>query len=154
MGRIMMQQDIKNIVRTGPVVFTNGVFDILHRGHVRYLAHAKRLGSILIVGVNSDSSAALQTKVLSGETSPPINSVSDRMEVLAALAAVDYVVEFDDLVPRGLIQAIRPNIYCKGGDYSAENTPEGKMVEEFGGKAVTIPYVLGYSSRRYRRMMA
>jgi len=154
MGRVIRHQDIKNIVRTGKIVFTNGVFDILHRGHVRYLAKAKDLGSILVVGVNSDASAAIQPKVLSGETSAPMNSAADRMEVLAALGCVDYVVEFDDMVPRSVIRALRPDVYCKGGDYQADQTPEGQMVRELGGRAVTIPYVLGYSSRNYRRQMA
>jgi rfaE bifunctional protein nucleotidyltransferase chain/domain len=154
MGMAIAISEIGRIVRKSPVVFTNGVFDILHRGHVRYLAKAKDLGAILVVGVNSDASAAIQPKVLTGETSTPMNSAADRMEVLAALGCVDYVVEFDDMVPRSVIRALRPDVYCKGGDYRAEMTPEGQMVREMGGVAVTIPYVLGYSSRNYRRQMA
>lgn len=133
-----------------PMVFTNGVFDILHVGHLRYLQAARALGGSLVVAVNSDQSAAMQPKVLNGETSAPMNSCFDRMEMLDALRFVDYVIPFDDVSPLTMLARLMPDIYCKGGDYDVPNTPEGQLVKHNGGRAVTLPYVAGYSSRRYR----
>ncbi|WP_072137565.1 D-glycero-beta-D-manno-heptose 1-phosphate adenylyltransferase [Sporomusa ovata] len=123
------------------VVFTNGCFDLLHSGHVRYLAAARRLGDCLIVGLNSDKSISR----LKGMTRP-INGQEDRAEVLSALAAVDYVVIFDDHTAAGLVAAIKPDIYVKGGDYRIEDIPEAQAVSSYGGKMVLIPPVPGRSS--------
>ncbi|XFO65104.1 D-beta-D-heptose 1-phosphate adenylyltransferase [Sporomusa silvacetica DSM 10669] len=123
------------------VVFTNGCFDLLHSGHVRYLAAARMLGDCLIVGLNSDKSI----RRLKGMTRP-INGQEDRAEVLSALAAVDYVVIFDDHTAAGLVAAIKPDIYVKGGDYRIENIPEAQAVSSYGGKTVLIPLVAGRSS--------
>lgn len=123
------------------VVFTNGCFDILHAGHVRYLAGARELGDCLVVGLNSDQSV----QRLKGPTRP-INSEDDRAEVLASLAAVDFVVIFGDRTAEGLVAEIRPDIYVKGGDYRMEELPEAKVAAEYGGKTVLIPEVPGRSS--------
>lgn len=140
--RLGINTIIKSIKDSGKtVVFTNGCFDILHAGHVRYLAAAKALGDCLIVGLNSDQSV----QCLKGPTRP-INSESDRAEVLAALAAVDYIVIFDDLTAESLVAQIQPDIYVKGGDYQLENLPEAKTVTDYGGKIVLVPEVPGRSS--------
>jgi D-beta-D-heptose 7-phosphate kinase/D-beta-D-heptose 1-phosphate adenosyltransferase len=118
------------------VVFTNGCFDILHRGHIAYLNHAKALGDLLIVGINSDASVAR----LKGEARP-INSLDDRMQVLAALSCVDHIVPFDDDTPELLIQALRPHVFVKGGDYARESLPEAALVESLGGVVQILPYL-------------
>jgi D-beta-D-heptose 7-phosphate kinase / D-beta-D-heptose 1-phosphate adenosyltransferase len=118
------------------VVFTNGCFDILHRGHVTLLNRAKGLGDVLIVGVNSDASV----RRLKGATRP-INSLDDRVKVLAALSYVDYVTTFDTDSPRELISEIRPDIYVKGGDYTRETLPETNLVESLGGAVCILPFV-------------
>jgi rfaE bifunctional protein nucleotidyltransferase chain/domain len=123
------------------VVFTNGCFDILHAGHVRYLAAARALGDLLIVGLNSDRSV----KGFKG-ADRPINPQDDRAEVLAALAAVDHVVIFDDRTAEGLVAEIKPDIYVKGGDYSIADLPEAAIVAGYGGRTVLVPEVPGRSS--------
>lgn len=123
------------------LVFTNGCFDIIHAGHVRYLAEARKLGDCLIVGLNSDRSV----KELKGPTRP-INHQDDRAEVIAALAAVDYVVIFDERTAETLISEIKPDIYVKGGDYCIADIPEAHVVANNGGKTVLIPEVPGRSS--------
>lgn len=123
------------------IVFTNGCFDIIHTGHVRYLAEARKLGDCLIVGLNSD----LSVRELKGPTRP-VNHQEDRAEVMAALAAVDYVVVFDERTAESLISEIQPDIYVKGGDYCIEDIPEVKIVAGNGGKTVLIPEVPGRSS--------
>jgi rfaE bifunctional protein nucleotidyltransferase chain/domain len=123
------------------VVFTNGCFDILHAGHVRYLAAARGLGDRLIVGLNSDKSV----KSFKG-ADRPINGQDDRAEVLSALAAVDYVVIFEDRTAEGLVAEIKPDIYVKGGDYRLEDLPEAKIVASYGGRTVLVPEVPGRSS--------
>lgn len=125
------------------VVFTNGCFDILHAGHVRYLGAARELGSCLIVGLNSDQSV----RGLKGPTRP-INTQDDRAEVLSALSAVDYVVIFEEPTAEKLVANIKPDIYVKGGDYNVKDLPEAKIVEEHGGKTILIPEVPGRSSSR------
>jgi rfaE bifunctional protein nucleotidyltransferase chain/domain len=125
-------------------VFTNGVFDVLHRGHVDYLAQARPLGAALLVGVNSDASA----RRLGKGPGRPLNSESDRACVLAALQAVDFVVVFDESTPCELIQRVRPDIYVKGGDYDIESLRETALVRSWGGRAVAIPFVDGYSTTR------
>jgi D-beta-D-heptose 7-phosphate kinase/D-beta-D-heptose 1-phosphate adenosyltransferase len=123
------------------VVFTNGVFDLLHVGHVRYLAKARSLGTVLIVAINSDKSV----RALKGE-SRPVTSESERAEILAALRAVDYVTVFDDLSPRNLIAKLLPDVLVKGGDYKLDEIHGREEVEAAGGKVVALPFVEGAST--------
>lgn len=120
----------------GPVVFTNGVFDILHRGHVTYLADAKALGATLIVGVNSDASV----RTLGKGDDRPINREDDRMALLAALESVDWVVKFEETTPLQLIDALHPDVLVKGGDYDMDKLAESALVRGWGGKALAIPF--------------
>ena len=123
------------------VVFTNGCFDILHAGHVRYLAAARALGDVLILGLNSDASV----RRLKGETRP-VNSEADRAEVVGALASVDYVVIFGEDTAEELIAKVQPAVYAKGGDYTLETLPEARIVESYGGEVAFIPLVAGKST--------
>lgn len=119
-----------------PVVLTNGVFDILHRGHVTYLAQAKSLGKSLVVAVNSDKSV----KMLGKGDDRPINTEADRAAVLAALESVDLVVIFPDKVPLEAVRRAKPDIYVKGGDYKIEDLPEAEIVHSYGGEVVTVAF--------------
>ncbi|MBI5701180.1 D-glycero-beta-D-manno-heptose-7-phosphate kinase [Candidatus Saganbacteria bacterium] len=123
------------------IAFTNGCFDILHLGHVRYLKEAKKLGDVLIVGLNSDRSV----KSLKGSTRPYVSGL-ERAEILASLESVDYVVIFDESRPDNLIRSIGPNVHVKGGDYKISQLPERKLVEQLGGKVVVIPPTKGRST--------
>jgi D-glycero-beta-D-manno-heptose 1-phosphate adenylyltransferase len=124
------------------VVFTNGVFDILHPGHIRYLRDARALGDLLIVGINSDRSA----RALGKAPDRPINTEGERAEVLSALTAVDAVVVFDEETPHEIITLIQPDILVKGADWG-ENAIVGRdVVEARGGKVVRIPLAEGYST--------
>jgi D-beta-D-heptose 7-phosphate kinase/D-beta-D-heptose 1-phosphate adenosyltransferase len=123
------------------VVFTNGCFDILHRGHINYLNRAKSQGDILIVGVNSDEGV----RRLKGP-SRPINSLEDRAQILAALSCVDHIVPFDADTPHDLIRVIKPDIFVKGGDYTRETLPEASLVEELGGEVRILPYLDDHST--------
>jgi D-glycero-beta-D-manno-heptose 1-phosphate adenylyltransferase len=126
------------------VVFTNGVFDILHPGHTRYLRDARALGDLLIVGVNSDRSARAQGKA----PDRPINPEAERCEVLAALASVDAVVLFDEDTPYEIIAAVQPDVLVKGADWG-ENAIVGRdVVEARGGKVVRIQLARGYSTTK------
>lgn len=125
-----------------PMVFTNGVFDILHRGHVSYLVAARALGASLVVGLNSDRSA----RGLGKGADRPLNRDLDRACVLAALTAVDAVVLFDEPTPVSLIGELRPELYVKGGDYDVETLPETALVRRWGGRALALPFVEGYST--------
>jgi D-beta-D-heptose 7-phosphate kinase / D-beta-D-heptose 1-phosphate adenosyltransferase len=118
------------------VVFTNGCFDVLHRGHVGYLAQARRLGDVLIVAVNSDASV----RRLKG-SQRPINTAEDRVAVVSALSCVDHVVVFDEDSPAGLIEAVRPDLYVKGGDYPPELVPEAPLVRRLGGQVRTLDFI-------------
>ena len=120
-----------------PLVFTNGVFDILHRGHASYLAQARALGASLVVGVNSDTSV----KLLGKGDDRPINSEADRQALLAALESVDMTVLFTEQTPVSLIEKIRPDIYVKGGDYEIDTLAETRLVKTWGGKAIAIPFL-------------
>jgi rfaE bifunctional protein nucleotidyltransferase chain/domain len=120
-----------------PLVFTNGVFDILHRGHASYLAQARALGASLVVGVNSDASV----KMLGKGDDRPINSEADRQALLAALESVDIAVLFTEQTPVSLIEKIRPDIYVKGGDYEIDSLAETRLVKTWGGKAIAIPFL-------------
>ena len=126
---------LENLPR--PLVFTNGVFDILHRGHASYLAQARALGASLVVGVNSDASV----KMLGKGDDRPINSEADRQALLAALESVDMTVLFTEQTPVNLIEKIRPDIYVKGGDYKIDTLAETRLVKSWGGKAVAIPFL-------------
>ena len=125
-----------------PVVFTNGVFDILHRGHVGYLAAARALGASLVVGVNSDASA----RCLGKGPDRPLNNDADRAAVLAALESTSLVTLFDEATPVELLRIVRPQVYVKGGDYDIESLEETALVRSWGGRAEALPFVDGYST--------
>lgn len=118
-----------------PLVFTNGVFDILHRGHVSYLDAAAQLGATLIVALNTDASV----RRLGKGDDRPINTLDDRAAVIAALSSVSVVTSFDENTPEELIRQLRPDIIVKGGDYDMETLPETALVNSWGGRAVAIP---------------
>ena len=126
----------------GPVVFTNGVFDVLHRGHASYLAQARSLGGSLVVALNSDLSA----KRLGKGPDRPLNHEADRAALIAALESVSMVTWFDEDTPLELITELRPDILVKGGDYDMSKLAETKVVEAYGGHALAIPFVDGYST--------
>ena len=123
------------------LVFTNGVFDLLHVGHVRYLAAARALGDALVVAINSDRSV----RELKGPDRPLFDQ-AERAEILAALRAVDYVTVFDDVSPRTLIATLLPDILAKGGDYQLDEIHGREEVEAAGGKVVSLPFVPGAST--------
>jgi len=125
-----------------PLVFTNGVFDILHRGHVSYLAEARALGASLVLGLNSDASA----RQLGKGPDRPLNAEADRACVLAALESVSLVVLFDEPTPVELLKRVRPDVYVKGGDYDIEALEETRWVRSWGGEARALPFVDGYST--------
>lgn len=120
-----------------PVVFTNGVFDILHRGHVSYLAQARSLGASMVVGVNADASV----RMLGKGDDRPLNAEADRLALLASLESVDLVVLFSEKTPVELIAQIKPDIYVKGGDYEIDTLAETALVKIWGGKAYAIPFL-------------
>jgi len=124
------------------VVFTNGVFDLLHPGHVRYLRDAKRLGDVLVVGLNSDRSV----RRLGKGADRPLVGERDRAEVLAALEMVDYVVAFDADTPYELIRAVRPDVLVKGGDWTLDRIVGADLVLARGGKVQSLPFARGYST--------
>ena len=125
------------------VVFTNGVFDLLHVGHVRYLHQARSLGDALVVGINSDRTV----RELKGEARPVTNE-SERAEILAALRSVDYVVIFDDISPRSLIAQLLPDVLVKGGDWGLDQIHGREEVEAAGGRVVSLRFVDGASTTR------
>ncbi|MBQ1918642.1 D-glycero-beta-D-manno-heptose 1-phosphate adenylyltransferase [Schwartzia succinivorans] len=123
------------------VVFTNGCFDILHAGHVRYLEKARALGDCLVLGLNSDASV----RRLKGP-SRPVNREEDRAEVVGALKSVDYVTVFDEPTASELIALVKPAVYAKGGDYTLDTLPEAKIVQSYGGEVAFIDLVEGRST--------
>ena len=125
-----------------PLVFTNGVFDVLHRGHVSYLAAARELGAALLVAVNSDSSA----RQLGKGPDRPLHGEIDRLLVVAALESVSFVTLFEETTPCELLKVCRPDVYVKGGDYDMETLEETRLVRSWGGRSVAIPFVEGYST--------
>ena len=146
MGQVINRKDIISTVENlkkenKKIVFTNGCFDILPIGHVRYLKKSAQFGDILIIGLNSDGSV----KRLKGETRP-INNEQDRAELLSELGFVDYVVIFDEDTPEKLLDEIKPNIYTKGADYTIETLPEAKTVLKNNGKVEFISLVEGKST--------
>jgi D-beta-D-heptose 7-phosphate kinase/D-beta-D-heptose 1-phosphate adenosyltransferase len=143
MKKILVRKDIQKLSRRlraegRKIVFTNGCFDILHAGHVRYLKHARKLGDLLIVGINSDRS------VSAIKPGRPINSEKNRAEVLAGLAAVDYVVVFSEKTPYNLIKTLKPDILVKGGDWKKEDIIGSDIAKE----TYSLPFVKGISTTR------
>jgi len=132
-------QDLK--IKGKGIVFTNGCFDLLHIGHIRYLEEAKTLGDVLIVGVNSDSSV----RKLKGPERP-ILPVEERTEILSGLGCVDYITIFDELDPLNLISSLQPDVLVKGGDWTKEQVVGSEVVERSGGEVVIIPFVQGAST--------
>jgi rfaE bifunctional protein nucleotidyltransferase chain/domain len=128
--------------QAAPVVFTNGVFDLLHPGHVELLEAARREGGALIVGINSDASV----RRLGKGTDRPVTAEAARARVLAALAAVDCVVLFEDDTPRQLIEALAPDVLVKGADYSRDRIVGADWIEARGGRVVQVPLVAGFST--------
>jgi rfaE bifunctional protein nucleotidyltransferase chain/domain len=126
----------------GPVVFTNGVFDVLHRGHASYLAQARSLGGSLVVALNSDASA----RRLGKGPDRPLNNELDRAALMAALESVSMVTWFDEDTPLELITELRPDVLVKGGDYEMSKLAETQVVLAYGGRAQAIPFVDGYST--------
>ena len=120
-----------------PIVFTNGVFDILHRGHVTYIAQARAMGASLVVAVNSDASV----RQLGKGSDRPINSEADRAALVAALQDVDLVIVFAEQVPLVPLEIVRPDIYVKGGDYAVESLPEAALVRSWGGRSAALAFV-------------
>ena len=146
MGQVIKREEIKELIEklrkeNKTTVFTNGCFDILHIGHVRYLKASSKYADIMIIGLNSDSSV----KRLKGE-SRPINNENDRAELLSELGFVDYVVIFEEDTPENLLDKIKPNIYTKGADYTIETLPEAKTVLKNGGKVEFIQLIEGKST--------
>ena len=136
-------QEFCQILRDGGqrVVFTNGCFDILHAGHVRYLSKARSFGDCLVLGLNSDASV----RRIKGPARP-INNEQDRAEVVGALGCVDYVVVFDEPTAEELITKVHPDVYVKGGDYTLETLPEGQIVQKYGGRVELVKLVEGRST--------
>ena len=126
------------------IVFTNGCFDLLHVGHIRYLSNAKKLGDFLIVGLNSDESV----KILKGQNRP-INKFEDRAMLLSALRSVDLVIMFGEQTPENLINKVVPDVLVKGGDYDIEDIAGYHTVIKNGGKVRTLDFYKGYSSTNY-----
>ena len=139
-ARVELERRIAALPR--PIVFTNGVFDILHRGHVIYLAQARELGASLVIGLNSDASA----RGLGKGPDRPLNAEADRACVLAALESVSLVTLFDEATPVALLRLVQPQWYVKGGDYDIETLEETKWVRSWGGDARALSFVDGYST--------
>jgi D-glycero-beta-D-manno-heptose 1-phosphate adenylyltransferase len=125
-----------------PLVFTNGVFDVLHRGHVLYLAQARALGACLMVGLNTDASA----RRLGKGPERPLNNEQDRAVMLCALASVDLVTWFDEDTPLELLSVVKPDILVKGGDYDMAKLAESALMKSWGGRALALPFEAGYST--------
>jgi D-beta-D-heptose 7-phosphate kinase/D-beta-D-heptose 1-phosphate adenosyltransferase len=145
--KLLSRKDLRTVLATRRadghrIVFTNGCFDLMHVGHVRYLDQARRLGDLLVVGLNTDASV----RSLGKSPSRPIVPAAQRAEVLGALAAVDYVVLFDEPDPRRLIEEVEPDVLVKGGDWSLGDIIGRDIVERRGGVVTTIPLVPGIST--------
>lgn len=142
--KIISSKSFDLIKKNRPLVFTNGCFDILHRGHVTYLAQAKDLGKFLIVALNSDNSI----KKLNKGQDRPINCLSDRMAVIASLEMVDYVISFENETPINLINELKPDILVKGGDWQIDKIVGGKEVLANGGIVRSIPFIYNTSTTK------
>lgn len=137
-----LKQELERLRGEGrKIVFTNGCFDILHVGHVRYLQAAKDMGDVLVLALNSDASV----KSLKGDKRPLITE-SERAVVVAALTSVDYVIIFSETTPLSLIEDLRPDVLVKGGDWAEEEVVGGEAVARWGGKVAIIPYIVGAST--------
>jgi D-beta-D-heptose 7-phosphate kinase/D-beta-D-heptose 1-phosphate adenosyltransferase len=146
MGQVFKFSEIADKLaphRNKKIVFTNGCFDLLHVGHVRYLQEARRLGDMLVVGINSDASV----KRLKGKDRP-IQNENDRAEILAALACVDATVIFTEDTPENLIHAVKPNILVKGGDWKIESIVGAPFVQSYGGEVFSLQFVEGKSTTK------
>lgn len=146
MSKLKSWQEIRRIIselkdQGQKIVFTNGCFDILHKGHITYLREAKALGDVLIVGLNSDNSV----RRLKGATRP-INNEQDRADLLSELTSVDYIVIFNEDTPYDLINYIKPDILVKGGDWKASQIVGSDIVKAAGGKVVSLKFLAGYST--------
>lgn len=142
LSRAVMLAERERLRSSGKrLVFTNGVFDLLHVGHVRYLAQARALGDALLVAINSDRTV----RELKGPARPVFDQ-AERAEILAALRVVDYVVVFDDVSPRSLIAELLPDVLVKGGDYGLDQIHGREEVEAAGGKVISLPFVEGAST--------
>jgi D-glycero-beta-D-manno-heptose 1-phosphate adenylyltransferase len=133
----------------GLLVFTNGVFDVLHKGHVTYLEQARHLGEHLIVALNTDASA----KRLGKGPERPLNPLLDRAHVMAALQSVSLVTWFDEDTPLSIIQSLHPDVLVKGGDYDMDQLAEAQWVRSQGGVATALPFVSGYSTTRLVKLI-
>jgi rfaE bifunctional protein nucleotidyltransferase chain/domain len=144
LGKLASREEVAGRVAAlpKPIVFTNGVFDVLHRGHATYLAQARALGSSLVLALNTDASA----RRLGKGPNRPLNNEQDRAVLAAALESVNLVTWFDEDTPEALIDVLKPDILVKGGDYDMRTLAETKIVEGYGGKALAIPFVDGYST--------
>ncbi|MES2400832.1 MAG: D-glycero-beta-D-manno-heptose 1-phosphate adenylyltransferase [Pseudomonadota bacterium] len=144
LGKIALREDaaarIADLPR--PVIFTNGVFDVLHKGHVTYLAQARALGGSLVVALNTDASS----RRLGKGADRPLNNEFDRAALMAALESVSLVTWFDDDTPAEIIAELKPDVLVKGGDYDMSKLAEARIVESYGGRALAIPFVDGYST--------
>ena len=138
-----MVADLCRILRDAKqkIVFTNGCFDIVHAGHVRYLATAKTFGDVLVLGLNTDESV----KRIKGDNRP-INNELDRAEVIGALKSVDYVVLFGEQTAENIIAKVKPDVYVKGGDYTLDTLPEAKIVQSYGGEVKLVNLIEGRST--------
>ena len=139
-GRELLAARLASLPR--PLVMSNGVFDVLHRGHVTYLAQARALGASLLVALNTDASA----RRLGKGPDRPLNDEVDRAIMMAALESVDLVTWFDENTPLELIEQVRPDVLVKGGDYDMSRLPESAVVQSYGGRALAIDLVQGYST--------
>jgi rfaE bifunctional protein nucleotidyltransferase chain/domain len=144
LGKLTAREDAPSRIAglPRPVVFTNGVFDVLHKGHATYLAQARALGGSLVVAINTDSSA----RRLGKGPDRPLNNELDRATLMAALESVSLVTWFDDDTPAELISELKPDVLVKGGDYDMSKLAEARIVESYGGRALAIPFVDGYST--------
>ncbi|MEK6567742.1 MAG: D-glycero-beta-D-manno-heptose 1-phosphate adenylyltransferase [Candidatus Omnitrophota bacterium] len=147
-GKIKTKKELKDIISSlkkqgKRIVFTNGCFDILHYGHIKYLQDAKGLADVLVLGLNSDFSV----KKIKGPARP-INKQLDRARVLSALSCVDYLTIFSEDTPLGLIRLIQPDVLVKGGDWQIEKIVGADFVKARGGKVLAIPYIKGYSTTK------
>jgi rfaE bifunctional protein nucleotidyltransferase chain/domain len=134
-------QELEKAREGKTVVFTNGVFDILHAGHIDYLEKARALGDYLVVALNTDETV----RQLKGETRP-VNTLEDRLKVISALRCVDCAVPFGEPTPEEIIRQIKPDIHVKGGDYTEDSLPEAKIVRSYGGQVVIMPTLEGRST--------
>ncbi len=147
-SKILTREDCVAAAQKGvlarPLVFTNGVFDILHRGHATYLDEAAQLGATLVVALNTDDSV----RRLGKGADRPLNTLADRAALIAALACVAVVTDFSEDTPQSLIEQLRPDLIVKGGDYDMETLPETASVKSWGGRAVAIPFQFERSTTR------